>query len=64
MNLFKSLLFLEGYVTDPRRFAGGFEATFGNKAANERAFRDEFRTREFGRGEAPATSHACAGGGR
>jgi hypothetical protein len=42
MNIFKSLLFLEGYIADPSVLGDGFGQSYGNKVASERAFGPEF----------------------
>ena len=49
MNLFKGLLFLEGYVTDPHLFEPPFAPQYGNQRASERSFRDAFAAPAFGR---------------
>ena len=49
MNLFKSLLFLEGHITDPSILDDDFAATYGNKRASERRFRDAFTQPQFAR---------------
>lgn len=53
MNLFKGLLFLEGYIVDPASFEPGFAPQYGNQRASERTFRDAFATPEFARAVAP-----------
>lgn len=63
MNLFKSLLFLEGHIADPRVLGEEFAPSYGNKVAAERAFRDHFSQPEFGRNGAGAEACSAAGCG-
>jgi hypothetical protein len=60
MNLFKGLLFLEGYVTDPHLFDEPFAPQYGNQRASERTFRGGFAEPEFGRAAASADAAAAA----
>ena len=62
MNLFKGLLFLEGYVTDPHLFDEPFAPQYGNQRASERTFRAAFAEPESGRaaaGPEGAPAGAC-----
>lgn len=61
MNIFKGLLFLEGYLTDPSSFDDEFGANYGNQRASERAFRDGFAQPEFARQS--ANSEPCSQAG-
>lgn len=62
MNIFKGLLFLEGYLTDTSLADDEFGPSYGNKTASQRAFRDAFSEPEFGRREA-VSSEPCSAAG-
>lgn len=47
MNVYTSLLFLQGYLPDPR--AAGFGPSYGNRVANDRLLRERWE----GRWQAP-----------
>lgn len=49
MNIFKSLLFLEGYITDPRVLDDEFAQRYSNKLAAQRRFGNEFAQPGFAR---------------
>jgi hypothetical protein len=63
MNLFKGLLFLHGHITDPALLEDDYTATYGNKAAATRRFRDAFAEPTFARRDADDNAECAAGCG-
>lgn len=63
MNIFKSLLFLEGHQTDASSFENHFTPSYGNKRASERAFRNVFTQPGFGRRDGSTQTCHAAGCG-
>ena len=42
MNIYKSLLFLHGYVLDPNLAEDDFGPTYGNRVASEKVLRERW----------------------
>ena len=43
MNIYKSLLFLHGYVLDPKLADDDFGPTYGNRVATEQLLREQWQ---------------------
>lgn len=43
MNIYKSLLFLHGYLLDPALAEDDFGPTYGNRVASEKALRERWQ---------------------
>jgi hypothetical protein len=44
MNIYKNLLFLHGYLLDPKLANDDFGPTYGNRVATEKLLRDRWET--------------------
>jgi hypothetical protein len=44
MNIYKGLLFLHGYLLDPKLADDDFGPTYGNRIASEQALRERWET--------------------
>lgn len=64
MNIFKGLLFLQGYLNDPREAEHDYGPTYGNAQAFARQFAEpwELDVGQLGRHEAPAANEGAAVG--
>ena len=58
MNIYKSLLFLHGYLLDPTLADDEFGQTYGNRVASEKALRERWESER-----SPAEISAVAAGG-
>jgi len=43
MNIYKSLLFLHGYILDPKLAEDDFGPTYGNRVAAEKSLREHWQ---------------------
>jgi len=43
MNIYKNLLFLHGYILDPKLADDDFGPTYGNRLASEKTFRERWQ---------------------
>ena len=50
MNIYKSLLFLNGYILDPKLADDDFGPTYGNRVASEKVLRERWEAdRDLGK---------------
>jgi hypothetical protein len=65
MNIFKGLLFLQGYLNDPREAGHDYGQTYGNAQAFSKQFAEpwELDVGQVGRHQAPAAQGAPVGCG-
>ena len=61
MNIFKGLLFLEGYLTPSALTEEDFGPSYGNKIASQRSFGDSFGGPESA--HPPVAVDACSAAG-
>jgi hypothetical protein len=59
MNIFKGLLFLEGYLVDDKFANDEYGPTYGTPAASRRQFADTFDSTGFGPAPAAAADEPC-----